>query len=53
MTLALAAHVKQFSTGWLMTDEIGHQVGPWQLQRAFRGARAAVDDLPEGFGSTT
>jgi integrase len=32
-----------------MTDELGHQMGPWQLQRAFRGARGAVDYLPEGF----
>jgi integrase len=45
----LSAHVKQFSTEWLMTDELGHQMGPWQMQRAFRAARAAVDDLPEGF----
>jgi integrase len=49
MTLVLAAHVKQFSTEWLMTDELGHQMGPWQLQRAFRAARAAVERLPEGF----
>jgi integrase len=49
MTLVLSAHVKQFSTVWLMADEFGHQMGPWQLQRAFRAARAAVDDLPEGF----
>jgi integrase len=49
LTLALSAHVKQFSTEWLMTDELGHQMGPWQLQRAFRAARAAADDLPEGF----
>ena len=49
MTLVLSAHVKQFSAGWLMADEFGHQMGPWQLQRAFRAARATVDDLPEGF----
>jgi integrase len=49
LTLALSAHVKQFSTEWLMTDELGHQMGPWQLQRAFRAARAAADHLPEGF----
>jgi integrase len=55
MTLVLSAHVKQFSAGWLMADEFGHQMGPWQLQRAFRAARATVDDLPEGlhfYGST-
>jgi integrase len=49
LALQLAAHVKQFSTDWLMTDESGHQMGPWQLQRAFRAARAAVCDLPAGF----
>ena len=49
MTLVFSAHVKQFSTEWLMTDESGTQTGPWQLQRAFRAARAAVDDLPPGF----
>jgi len=49
MTLALSAHVKQFSTEWLMADDLGHQMGPWQLQRAFRAARAVVDDLPKGF----
>ena len=53
MTLVLSAHVKQFSTGWLTADEFGHQMGPWQLQRAFRAARAAVADLPEVSGSTT
>ena len=30
-------------------DAVGHQLGPWQLQRAFRAARMAVEDLPEGF----
>jgi integrase len=50
MTFVLSAHVKQFSsTDWLMTDEGGLQMGPWQLQRAFRAARAAVVDLPAGF----
>jgi hypothetical protein len=49
MTLVLSAHVKQFSAKWLMTDESGIQMGPWQMQRAFRAARAAVDDLPVGF----
>jgi integrase len=49
MTLVLAAHVQQFSSDWLMTDELGHQMGPWQVQRAFRAARATLGDLPEGF----
>jgi integrase len=49
MTLVLSAHVTRFSIEWLMTDESGVQMGPWQMQRAFRAARAAVDDLPQGF----
>jgi hypothetical protein len=32
-----------------MADEAGRQMGPWQLQRAFRAARAQVRGLPEGF----
>jgi integrase len=49
LALTLSAHVKQFSTDWLMTDEFGHQMGPWQLQRAFRAARSTVQGLPDGF----
>jgi integrase len=49
LALQLSAHVKQFSTDWLMTDELGHQMGPWQLQRAFRAARTTVQGLPDGF----
>src|SRR5436190_3341871 len=51
LALVLSAHVKQFSSiGWyVMTDESGHQMGPWQLQRAFRAARAEVEGLPGGF----
>jgi integrase len=49
LTLQLSAHVKQFSTDWLMTDELGRQMGPWQLQRAFRAARSTVQGLPDGF----
>jgi len=45
----LAAHVEQFSTEWMMCTETGRQMGPWQLQRAFRAARAQVAGLPEGF----
>ena len=32
-----------------MCDEVGRQMGPWQLQRAFRAARSEVPGLPEGF----
>lgn len=49
LALTLSAHVAAYSEdGWLLTDEWGHQLGPWQLQRAFRAARAEVD-VPEGF----
>jgi integrase len=49
LALELSAHVERFSTEWVMCDEAGRQMGPWQLQRAFRAARSAVDGLPEGF----
>jgi integrase len=49
LVLELSAHVERFSTEWVMCDEVGHQMGPWQLQRAFRAARSAVEGLPEGF----
>ena len=52
LALLLAAHVGQFSTEWVMCDELGRQMGPWQLQRAFRAARAKTAKLavlPEGF----
>jgi integrase len=49
MALELSHHVEQFSTQWVMCDEAGRQMGPWQLQRAFRNARAQMQGLPEGF----
>jgi integrase len=49
MALELSHHVEKFSTQWVMCDEAGRQMGPWQLQRAFRNARAQVQGLPEGF----
>lgn len=49
LVLELSAHVEQFSTEWVMCDEVGRQMGPWQLQRAFRAARSEVPGLPEGF----
>jgi integrase len=49
LVLELSAHVEDFSTTWIMCDEAGRQMGPWQLQRAFRAARAEVPGLPEGF----
>lgn len=53
LALILSAHVAAFPGEYVITNEIGRQAGPWQVQRAFRDARAAVaqDDgtLPEGF----
>jgi integrase len=47
--LVLSAHVEEFSTTWVMCDEVGRQMAPWRLQQAFRAARAEVPGLPEGF----
>jgi integrase len=47
--LALSAHVAEFSSSWIMCDDSGQQLGPWQLQREFRKARAKVNGLPDGF----
>jgi integrase len=49
LVLELSAHVEEFSTTWVLCDWAGKQMGPWQLQRAFRAARAEVEGLPEGF----
>jgi integrase len=49
LALMLSAHVKDFSTEWVLSDELGRQLRPWQLQNAFRAARAEVTALPEGF----
>ena len=53
MALELSHHVEQFSTQWVMCDEAGRQMGPWALQRAFRAARSAVEDLRRVSASTT
>lgn len=49
LALELSAHVAEHPSEWLLSDVFGHQLGPWQLQREFRAARAKVRDLPEGF----
>ena len=49
LALTLSVHVAVYSDYWLLADEWGHQLGPWQLQRAFRAARAKVPGLPVGF----
>lgn len=49
MALALSAHLAEHPSEWLLSDVFGRQLGPWQLQREFRAARAKVRDLPAGF----
>jgi integrase len=48
----LAAHVGRFGAEHVLMGEAGEsgwQLGPWQLERAFREARGRVDGLPAGF----
>ena len=49
LALMLSAYVAAFPSQWLLSDELGRQMGPWQLQRAFRDARAQVRGLPAGY----
>jgi integrase len=49
LALALSAYVAEFSSTWVMCDDAGQQMGPWQLQREFRKARENVQGLPAGF----
>lgn len=49
LALDLSAHVADWPGEWLLTNDRGGQLGPWQLQRAMRDARAKVAGLPEGF----
>jgi integrase len=49
LALDLSAHVASWPGEWLLTNDRGGQLGPWQLQRAMRAARAKVAGLPEGF----
>jgi integrase len=49
LALELAAQVQRWPGEWLLLNEYGRQLGPWQLERAFRSARAQVDGLPAGF----
>lgn len=49
LALLLSAHAGEYGHEYVMTSESGVQMGPWQLQRAFRAARARVDSLPDGF----
>jgi integrase len=49
LVLDLAAHVRRYPAGTLLTNELGDQLGPWALERVFRAARGTVDGLPQGF----
>lgn len=49
LALQLSAHVAEWRADTLLTFDDGHQLGPWQLERAFRAARATIVGLPEGF----
>ncbi len=49
LALELAAHVRDYPGSTLLTDELGRQLAPWTLGRAFRAARSAVAGLPAGF----
>jgi integrase len=49
LALELAAHVERWSGEWLLTNELGRQLGPWHLERAIRDTRDRVDDLTDGF----
>jgi integrase len=41
--------VNRWPADWLLTNDAGGQLGPWQLDRAVRAARGNVAGLPDGF----
>lgn len=49
LALSLSAHVAAYGAETVLTDELGHQLAPWTLQKHYRRARATVDGLPAGF----
>ncbi len=49
MALQLSVHVQEYPGESILTNDAGGQLGPWQLERAMRTARAKVPGLPEGF----
>ncbi len=49
LALTLSAHVRSWPGEWVLTNELGRQLGPWQLDRAVRDARGKVAGLPAGF----
>ncbi|MEU2251167.1 site-specific integrase [Streptomyces sp. NPDC019224] len=48
---SLVSVLKPLCTGreYLLVDEEGEQVGPWQIEREMRRIRGKVDGLPAGF----
>ena len=49
LALMLSAHVPEQGAHTVLSNEWGHQLTPWTLERHFRQARARVATLPEGF----
>jgi integrase len=49
LALQLSAHVALWRAATVLTFDDGGQLGPWQLERAFRAARVKVPGLPDGF----
>jgi integrase len=50
LSAQLAAHVATWRAETFLTDEYGHQLAPWTLERAMRAARVTVPGrLPDGF----
>ena len=49
LALMLSAHVAEQGADTVLSNEWGHQLTPWTLERHFRQARARVATLPEGF----
>jgi integrase len=48
LALDPSAHVARCPREWLLTNDRGGQLGPWQLQRSMRNARANAPGPPEG-----
>lgn len=52
LVLMLAESVRRYpsATGMVVTNGLGtDHAGPWTIEQAFRGARAKVEGLPDGF----
>jgi len=49
LALMLSVQMQRWPGEWLLLNEYGRQLGPWQLDRAIRSARTAVKGLPDDF----